>query len=78
MLGAGGVALLLGVFAAAALKNILFKVNALDPTIYFAVAGLLTLVAAMSCFRSRAPRDPGRSGDCSSLRVNLMNYLLLC
>jgi predicted permease len=50
MLGAGGAALLLGVLAAAALKNILFKVNALDPTIYFAVAGLLTLVAAASCF----------------------------
>jgi predicted permease len=49
-LGAGGAALLLGVLAAAALKNILFKVNALDPTIYFAVAGLLTLVAAASCF----------------------------
>ena len=50
VLGAGGIALLLGVIAAAALKNILFKVNALDPTIYFAVAGLLTLVAAVSCF----------------------------
>jgi ABC-type antimicrobial peptide transport system permease subunit len=50
VLGAGGVALLLGVVVAAALKNILFKVNALDPTIYFAVAGLLTLVAAVSCF----------------------------
>jgi predicted permease len=50
VLGAGGVALLLGVVAAAALKNILFKVNPLDPTIYFAVAGLLTLVAALSCF----------------------------
>jgi ABC-type antimicrobial peptide transport system permease subunit len=50
ILGAGGVALLLGVVVAAALKNILFKVNALDPTIYFAVAGLLTLVAAVSCF----------------------------
>jgi ABC-type antimicrobial peptide transport system permease subunit len=50
LLGAGGIALLLGVVAAAALKNILFKVNALDPTIYFAVAGLLTLVAAVSCF----------------------------
>jgi predicted permease len=50
VLGAGGAALLLGVLAAAALKNILFKVNALDPTIYFAVAGLLTLVAAASCF----------------------------
>src|SRR5213075_1081456 len=42
VLGAGGVALLLGVVAAAALKNILFKVNALDPSIYFAVAALLT------------------------------------
>src|SRR5438309_6391730 len=50
VLGAGGVALLLGVVAAAALKNILFKVNALDPTIYFAVAALLTAVAAASCF----------------------------
>src|SRR6266446_6711434 len=50
ILGAGGIALLLGVVAAAALKNILFKVNALDPTIYFAVAGMLTLVAAISCF----------------------------
>lgn len=50
VLGAGGIALLLGVVAAAALKNILFKVNALDPTIYFAVTGLLTLVAAISCF----------------------------
>jgi predicted permease len=50
VLGAGGAALLLGVLAAAALKNILFKVNALDPTIYLAVAGLLTLVAAASCF----------------------------
>jgi ABC-type antimicrobial peptide transport system permease subunit len=50
VLGAGGIALLLGIIAAAALKNILFKVNALDPTIYFAVAGLLTLVAAFSCF----------------------------
>jgi putative ABC transport system permease protein len=50
ILGAGGIALLFGVVAAAALKNILFKVNALDPTIYFAVAGMLTLVAAISCF----------------------------
>src|ERR1700719_189116 len=41
-LGAGGIALLLGVIAAAALKNILFKVNALDPTLYFAVVALLT------------------------------------
>ena len=50
VLGAGGIALLLGVVVAAALKNILFKVNALDPSIYFAVAGLLTFVAALSCF----------------------------
>ncbi len=50
LIGAGGVALLLGVIAAAALKQILFKVNPLDPTIYFAVAGLLSLVAALSCF----------------------------
>src|SRR5213593_3776051 len=50
ILGAGGAALLLGVLAAAALQNILFKVNALDPTIYFAVAGMLALVAAASCF----------------------------
>ena len=50
ILGAGGIALLLGVVVAAALKNILFKVNALDPTIYFAVAALLTAVAAASCF----------------------------
>jgi len=50
VLGAGGIALLLGVVAAAALKNILFKVNALDPTIYFAVAALLAAVAAASCF----------------------------
>ncbi len=50
VLGAGGAALLLGVLAAAALKNILFKVNALDPFLYFVVAGLLTLVAAISCF----------------------------
>jgi putative ABC transport system permease protein len=49
-LGAGGAALLLGVIVAAALKNILFKVNPLDSSIYLAVAGLLTLVAAVSCF----------------------------
>ncbi|HMG06311.1 MAG TPA: FtsX-like permease family protein, partial [Chthoniobacterales bacterium] len=50
VLGVGGIALLLGVVAAAALKNILFKVDALDPTIYLVVSGLLTLVAAASCF----------------------------
>jgi predicted permease len=50
VLGAGGAALLLGVMAATALRNLLFKVNALEPSIYLAVAGLLTLVAALSCF----------------------------
>jgi putative ABC transport system permease protein len=50
VLGVGGIALLFGVVAAAALKNILFKVDALDPTIYLVVSGLLTLVAAASCF----------------------------
>ena len=50
ILGAGSAALLLGVLAAAALQNILFKVNTLDPIIYFAVAGMLALVAAVSCF----------------------------
>lgn len=50
VLGTGAAALLLGVVAAAALQNILFKVNALDPFIYFTVAGLLTAVAAASCF----------------------------
>ena len=67
VLGAGGAALLLGVLAAAALKNILFKVNALDPTIYFAVAGLLTLVAAAFLFHSRAPRYTRRSCGGASL-----------
>ena len=42
-------ALFLGVLASAALQNILFKVNPLDPFIYIVVAGLLTLVAAASC-----------------------------
>ncbi len=49
-LGAGAAALLLGVLGKAALQNILFKVNALDPIIYCAVAGLLTMVAAASCY----------------------------
>ncbi|HEV7485984.1 MAG TPA: FtsX-like permease family protein, partial [Thermoanaerobaculia bacterium] len=49
VLGVGGIALLLGV-AAAALSNILFKVNPLDPTIFLVVSGLLTVVAAASCF----------------------------
>ena len=39
-----------GVLAAAALQNILFKVNTLDPSIYFAVAAVLSVVAAASCF----------------------------
>jgi putative ABC transport system permease protein len=50
VLGAGGAALLLGVLAATMLRTILFKVNALEPSIYLAVAGMLTLVAALSCF----------------------------
>ena len=50
VLGAGAAALLLGVLVAAALRNILFKVDALDPSTYLAVAGLLTIVAALSCF----------------------------
>ena len=50
VLGVGGIALLAGVVAAGALSNILFKVNPLDPTIYLLVAGLLTFVAAASCF----------------------------
>ena len=49
-LGVGAAALLLGVLAAAALQNILFKVNALDPLIYCSVAALLSSVAAASCF----------------------------
>jgi putative ABC transport system permease protein len=49
-LGAGAAALLLGVVGAAAVQNILFKVNALDPVIYCAVAGMLSMVAAASCF----------------------------
>ena len=50
VLGAGAAALLLGVLVAAALRNLLFKVNVLDPSIYLAVGGLLTVVAAISCF----------------------------
>jgi putative ABC transport system permease protein len=49
-IGAGGIALLCGVVMTSALKTMLFKVNALDPTIYFAVAALLTAVASLSCF----------------------------
>jgi predicted permease len=50
VLGTGAAALLLGVVAAAALQNILFKVKPLDPFIYLVVAALLTAVAAASCF----------------------------
>jgi putative ABC transport system permease protein len=49
-LGVGAAALLLGVIMADALQNILFKVKPLDPTIYLVVSGLLTSVAAISCF----------------------------
>jgi ABC-type antimicrobial peptide transport system permease subunit len=50
ILGTGAAALLLGVSMADALKNILFKVKPLDPTIYLVVSGMLALVAAISCF----------------------------
>jgi putative ABC transport system permease protein len=50
VLGAGAAAILLGFIGATALQNFLFKVNALDPFIYCAVAALLTAVAAASCF----------------------------
>jgi predicted permease len=50
VLGASAAALLLGVLVAAVLRNILFKVNPLDPSVYLAVAGVLTIVAAISCF----------------------------
>jgi putative ABC transport system permease protein len=50
ILGSGAAALLLGVLATAAVKNILFKVDVLEPSIYFIVAALLTAVAAASCF----------------------------
>ncbi len=50
VLGAGTVALLLGLLGGAALQNFLFKVNAHDPFIYTAVAVLLATVAAASCF----------------------------
>ena len=50
VLGTGAAALLLGFLLANALQNFLFKVKPLDPTIYLVVSGLLTLVAAMSCF----------------------------
>jgi hypothetical protein len=68
-LGAGGVAVLTGWSRDDALKNILFKVDPLDPTIYFAVAGLLTLVAALVVFPAGASRHPRRSHGCPALRM---------
>jgi putative ABC transport system permease protein len=50
VLGGGSVALLLRAAGGEALQNFLFRVNALDPFIYTAVAALLTMVAAASCF----------------------------
>jgi putative ABC transport system permease protein len=50
VLGAGSVALLLRAIGGVALQNFLFRVNALDPFIYTAVAALLATVAAASCF----------------------------
>jgi putative ABC transport system permease protein len=51
LLGAGAAAILLAFIGPAALQDFgLFKVNALDPFIYCAVAASLSLVAAASCF----------------------------
>jgi ABC-type antimicrobial peptide transport system permease subunit len=49
-LGAGAIAILLTAAGSTAIQTFLFKVNAFDPSIYFLVAGLLTVVAAISCF----------------------------
>ena len=49
-LGAGAIAILLKAAGSTAIQTFLFKVNAFDPSIYFMVAGLLTVVAAISCF----------------------------
>ena len=49
-LGAGAIAALLKAAGSTAIQTFLFKVNAFDPSIYFLVAGLLTVVAAISCF----------------------------
>jgi predicted permease len=48
--GLGAALLLLGFAGRQTLQNFLFKVNTLDPTIYVAVAGLFTVIAALSCF----------------------------
>jgi len=50
VLGTGGAALLLGLLATTVVKNILFKVDVFEPSIYFIVVALLTAVAAASCF----------------------------
>lgn len=50
VLGGGTVALLLHLAGTTALQNFLFRVNAHDPFVYSAVAGLLAVVAAASCF----------------------------
>src|SRR5437660_2522799 len=49
-LGAGAIAILLKAAGSTAIQTFLFKVNAFYPSIYFLVAGLLTVVAAISCF----------------------------
>jgi ABC-type antimicrobial peptide transport system permease subunit len=49
-IGAGGIAGLLALAGEDIRQNFLFKVNAFDPSIYLAVAGLLVLVSAASCF----------------------------
>ena len=49
--GVGGTALLLGLVGLEALQNFLFKVNTYDTlSVYCAVSGLLSIVAAASCF----------------------------
>jgi ABC-type antimicrobial peptide transport system permease subunit len=48
-LGIGGAAILLLLIGPTALQDFLFKVNALDPFIYGAVAATLSVVAAISC-----------------------------
>ena len=50
VIGGGAIALLLHAAGTEALQNFLFKVNALDPSIYGSVATLLAIVAAISCF----------------------------
>jgi ABC-type antimicrobial peptide transport system, permease component len=75
VLGAGGAALLLGVMAATAMRNLLFKVNALEPSIYLAVAGLLTFVAALSCFvPARRQRESTRWSHCGRSREGAWRF----